>query len=134
MEKYKKALTIKYSEERDSMTKTFGEIKIELFKKIAESEITIKKLRKQISDKQTNEKGNCLINQQQLQLQSTNEVVLVNTTEGESQNENVSLQLLNNVQVEFNIEKFIFKLKDNRPTLDQKAEDFRSKHGILIFF
>jgi hypothetical protein len=103
MEKYKKAITSKYSEERDSMLKDFGEIKIELFKKIAESEITIKKLNKKIS----NDKRNCLINPQQLQLESPSDVLLFNTTVAEPQNENVrvlvSWKLLENGKVAFNI-------------------------------
>jgi hypothetical protein len=86
IEEYKEAVKKNYNEERDKMIEDFKRIKKELFNKIAENEITIKTLTKKISQ----DNGNILINQQQRQGDSPSEDVLViNPMEAESENENV---------------------------------------------
>jgi hypothetical protein len=86
IEEYKEAVKKNYNEERDKMIEDFKRIKKELFNKIAENEITIKTLTKKISE----DNGNILINQQQRQVDSPSEDVLViNPMEAESENENV---------------------------------------------
>jgi hypothetical protein len=75
------------------MIDDFKRIKKELFNTIAENEITIKKLNKQIRE----DNGKVLIK----------DVSVINTTEAESENRNVKvtvrLNLLKNGKVEFKI-------------------------------